>query len=249
MNIVIVISTWVEHPPIYLERLLDSIKKYPAGIEFDLCLSANGKDFKLSQELSNEFDHIFIRENIGFNIGAWDYAWRQLKDYDHFLFLQDECLILKSNWLKMYVDTYENNPEIGLLGENYQKSWDKPWDYLIHDSTGKVSAKKKNNALLYYETIKSWDIDPGKSAGHLTTVVQFIKRDLLLKIHGYQVEEEYQLAIAAEIGFSKKVESTRYKVYQISKHRHKLIGHPQWPSNDLFSRLSRSFKKRYISTK
>ncbi len=36
-----------------------------------------------------------MRENTGFNIGAWDYGWRHLPPYDYYLFLQDDCFIVR----------------------------------------------------------------------------------------------------------------------------------------------------------
>jgi hypothetical protein len=41
-----------------------------------------------------------MRENTGFNIGAWDYGWRHLPPYDYYLFLQDDCFIVRPLWLK-----------------------------------------------------------------------------------------------------------------------------------------------------
>ncbi len=247
MAIAVIISTWDKHPLDYLERLLETMEKYPAGIAYDLCLCVNGMNFKLPKQLSVKFNHILIRENIGFNIGAWDYAWRKLPKYDYYLFLQDECYMRKKNWLKKYIEYYKSSDSIGLLGENYHKSWAKPWRYLMNDSTGNVSNKKKKNATYYHEVLCSWGIEPGENAAHVTTVVQFVKRSLLVKVNGYQVTNDYQTAIAAEISFSKKIESAGYLVEQLPRRRHQLIAHTQWPSDDLLSRLKRSFRKKFIT--
>ncbi len=232
MQVAVVISTWIGNPPDYLLRLIDSMEQYPSGYSYDLFICANGLEYQLPENIKEHFVKVFVRENIGFNLGAWDYAWRNLPGYDHFLFLQDDCFIRQRNWLKCYVDYYNTTQHVGLVGEHSNKSWAHPWAAMMTNSQGEFTAKKATRAQQFYAALKYYGIDPGEYATHITTVVQFVSRKVLEAVNGYQIAEEYNLAIAAEIGFSKKVESIGCSIHQISRYRHQLIGHPQWPSDE-----------------
>lgn len=251
MNIAVVVSTWTGNPINYLERFLLTRKKFPEKMVYDLFLCANGNDYRLPAPIGKGFKAVFTRENVGFNIGAWDHAWRQLNDYSHFLFLQDDCFIIKKRWLSDFVQLFSRDPGCGLVGENYNRGWAYPWSQLTDkcrscEEAGpkRFSREKIKRAQFYSQQLESWGIDIGTHAGHLTTVVQFTSAEILKSVGGYNIANRYEEAIAAEIGFSKKVEAQGYAILQIGKQRHSRIAHPQWPPNSFFSKWARSIKKR-----
>ena len=246
LNIAVVVSTWTGNPSEYLQRLIDSINKYDAGTNYDLYLCANGEDYTISETLQCYFKCIYIRENLGYNLGAWDYTWRRLPQYTHFLFLQDDCIIHRKNWLSRFVRCFMNNPNVGLVGEYFSRGWDYSWEDLTTRSSGKktFSEKKRKKAVGYNEVLTQWGIDPGDRASHLTSVVHYTSRKILEEVDGYNLGQTYKEAVAAEIGFSRKLIAKGYKLVQVGRSRHSVIAHPQWPSGSLIKRWCRVLKMR-----
>lgn len=241
----VVVSIWDGNPSDYIFSLVDSLQRYDAGVPYDIYLCANGESYELPKNLSNIFKKVFIRENTGFNLGAWDYAWRKLPNYDFYLFIQDDCFIRTKSWLKDFIKCFCSVEKCGLVGEYLNRSWDMPWSELTGaDGEHKVSPKKRKRAEFYIETLRRWGIPEGKTASHLTSVVHFTARKILEEVDGYNIVRDYQNAIVAEIAFSKKIQNKGYKIVQIGKTRHSRIGHRQWISDGFFSRLGNSIKKR-----
>lgn len=110
-----------------------------------------------------------------------------------------------------------------------------------HDASATEGARL---ARIYQETLARWRIPQGSTARHLTSVVHFTSRQILEEVRGYNLGRTYQETIAAEIGFSRKIEARGYRLIQIGRQRHSRIGHPQWDPLDFFLRLKRSVKKR-----
>jgi len=244
-NTAVIVSTWDGNPSGYICSLIDSLKRYDAGVPYDIYLCANGESYRLPKNLSNIFKKVFIRENTGFNLGAWDHAWRILPQYENYLFMQDDCYIKKDNWVKDFIGYFNSIEKCGLVGEYLNKSWDMPWTELTSaDGKHKVSKKKRERAGFYIETLRKWGIPKGETASHLTSVVHFTSRKVLEEVDGYIIVDDYHEAIAAEIAFSKKIQNKGYEIVQIGKFRHTRIGHRQWISDGFFSRLANSIKKR-----
>ena len=250
MRVAVVVSTWTGHPANLLHSLCESMAQHPAGVQYHLFLSANGTEYSVPAEVAPLFTRIFIRENSGYNLGAWDYAWRRLSGYDRFLFLQDECRVVKDNWLRRFNQRFEATPRCGLVGENLKRSWDKPWSDLcdpqLLSSKDEVSVTKAVQARRFRIILDTWGIHEGATARHMTTVVQFTSRSILEEVNGYNLGQTKKEAMAAEIGFSRKVEAKGYALVQIGRHRHSVIAHRQWPPNHLLARLKRSFLKRVV---
>ncbi len=248
MRVAAVVSTWVGHPSRYLIALCESFARHPPGAEYDLFLCANGLDYSPPAELVPLFTKVLVRENIGYNLGAWDHAWRQLPGYDRYLFLQDECLVKRPKWLGDFIRCFDSTPACGLVGEHLIRAWDKPWSELTEqkdrDARDGRSSEQAALARFYRETLARWGIPEGPTARHLTGVVHFTSRSILEEVGGYNLGRSYQEVIAAEIGFSRKIEAHGYSVVQIGRRRHSRIGHPQWNRQDFFARLRRSVRKR-----
>ncbi len=248
MPVAIVISTWVGHPAQSLVRLCDSIVRHPARAEYDLFLCANGPAYSPPLELRPLFTRIFVRENTGYNLGAWNHAWRQLPEYDRFLFLQDECAVKRTGWLKDFLRRFDSTPACGLVGEHLIRSWDRPWSVLVEaqgrEAKDPRAIQRALSARSYREILARWGIPEGPTARHLTTVVHFTSRSILEEVGGYNLGQTYQEAIAAEIGFSRKIVTHGYRLVQVGRWRHSRIGHPQWDRLGFFRRLERSLRKR-----
>ncbi|MDW7711232.1 MAG: hypothetical protein SCH98_12245 [Deferrisomatales bacterium] len=241
MTVAVVVSTWVGNPPAYVEILCRSLERKRAGAAFDLFLCANGLEYHPPAVTETMFRRVFIRENRGYNLGAWDHAWRNLPGYDRFLFLQDDCRILRHGWLAAFVRRFEETPNCGLVGEHLNRAWDKPWDELEAaqrpEAELQVAGRPVSRARYYREALRRWGVPEGPTARHLTTVAQFTSRGVLGRVGGYRLADTYHEAIAAEIAFSRAVEALGYRAVQVGRRRHAWIGHREWRGGGLGARL------------
>jgi GT2 family glycosyltransferase len=244
----VVISTWTGNPPDYLLRLCDSIVEHPAGADYELALCANGKDYVPPTRVASLFKHVLVRENTGFNLGAWDHAWRSLPEYDRFLFLQDDCVVLEDGWLRSFIRCFETTPGCGLVGETLQRNSGRPWERLCDpkpiDRKDHDPQERVEFVSFVRQRLADWGIPEGDTALHVTTVVQFTSRKILEEVDGYNLGATKLEAIAAEIGFSRKLVAKGYRLAQVRRRRHCLIAHRQWPKNTFWARLQRSIAKR-----
>lgn len=238
MRTAVVVATWTDADPADLAHLLAGMARHPAGAEHDLVLCVNG-DVELAADVADAFVEVFRRENTGYNLGAWQHAWQRLPDHDRFLFLQDDCSVRRDGWLAAHAACHDAADDVGLVGEHWHRSWDRPWEELCARDD-----RKGERARQYRARIEAWGIDPGARAGHLTTVVQYTARAVLERTGGYREGATWPEAVAAEIAFSKAVEAVGLRVLQVARHRHHYLAHPQWPSPDVVSRLVRSVRKR-----
>lgn len=248
MRNAVVVSTWSGNPSRYLFDLCESLNRHPAGTDYALVLSANGLDYSPPPELAPLFTEIFIRENTGYNLGAWDHAWRRLPGYDYVLFLQDDCVVLRDNWLQHFIRCFESTPNCGLVGETLQKGWGRPWAVLTNsqrmDRKDREPVKRAAWASFIRQMLAQWSVPEGPTGLHITSVVHFTSRSILEEVDGYNLGRTKEEVIAAEIGFSRKIEALGYTLVQIGRRRHTVIGHRQWPRNTFFARMKRSFVKR-----
>lgn len=97
----VVVSFFEPRPQPPLCALLTALRKIPAGAAFDIALVVNrtGSDELALPDWARQADFILSRSNEGIHIGAWDFAWQMLPDYDAYLFLQDDCVLKAPNWL------------------------------------------------------------------------------------------------------------------------------------------------------
>ncbi|MEZ4601553.1 MAG: hypothetical protein R2940_17330 [Syntrophotaleaceae bacterium] len=239
-GVAVVISAWEGHPALVLRRLVNSMKRFAPGVPFDPVLSINGEGYDLPEDLAAVFRHVFRRENTGYNLGAWDHAWRHLAGYDYYLFLQDECFIRRGNWVRLFLQRFAGDRDCGLIGENLNPGWNHSWQDLIESES--FSEKKRQRAMLYRQLLQQWGIPAGQTAAHLTSVVQFTARRILEEVDGYPIRNEHGEAVAAEIGFSRKIAAAGYSLHQLGRWRHQTIGHPQWPTEALWRKFRESLR-------
>ena len=250
MRVAVVVSTWTGNPASYVLDLSKSMAEYAAGADYDLFLCANGLEYSPPGEVMSLFKKIFVRENTGWNLGAWNYAWKQLPDYDRFLFLQDDCAVRKHGWLSSFIACFDNTARCGLVGETLQHGWGKPWEAMCNlapmDRKDREPVKRAAWVSFVRDTLAQWGIPEGRTGLHITTVVQFTSRAVLEEVGGYNIGMTKEQAIAAEVGFSRKIEAKGYQLVQIGLRRHSRIGHREWPRNTLLYRLKRSVRKRLV---
>ena len=248
--IAVVVSTWSGSPPDNLVSLCRSMDRHAAGLPYDLILTANGPDYALSPRLADRFQAVFVRENVGYNLGAWDHAWRRLLGYDRFLFLQDDCVVTRRKWLTRFNQCFEDTPLCGLVGEYIPSKYAKAWSELIDPRSRSFATwegtERVAEMTFFRVQLAQWGIPEGDSARAVTAVVQYTSRDILKLVDGYNIGRTKSEAIAAEMAFSRKVEAQGFALTQLGRYRHSVISHPQWPSDHPIARLKRSIIKRLL---
>ena len=219
----VVISYYDRRPIDNLLELIPSLLDHPAGDEFDICIVVNRtKEEKLA--LPEQYSRIPIeyRHNLGMNIGAWDHGWRTHKGYRDYLFLQDECYVIRDHWLSAYRAVLER-PNVGMVGESLNMLWDKPWSELrklfanIILPEHQIEAKCVNRVDFYLDFFKAHGVDPRVGGRHLRSVVWFVSADVLKAIDGFLIGRNYGECIGAEIATSKKVEALGLGIAQANE--------------------------------
>lgn len=232
--IAVIISYWTGHAPGRLYRLLSQLYRHDARLPFSVTVVCNGGDknpLVLPRRYTKRGVKVLNRANSGYNIGAWEHGWRNDHGSKYFLFLQDECYIVKRGWLKAFVDKIQASPEIGLLGEsiNWKRSWEE-------QRTNPIAAKCLNrdgeepfNSIDFLrDFLIRQGIPPGETAEHLQSLILFSSRKVLQAIDGFPCRDIYAEAVGAEIGISKKVVAQGYKIAMVGDKPYSYIGHRQW---------------------
>ncbi|MGH1485101.1 MAG: hypothetical protein ACRBCI_02700 [Cellvibrionaceae bacterium] len=202
-----------------LGRLLENIQKLDAGVDFDCRVIVNehnnkqtltsliGKQkllrkFFLNNSKTNsieKFDHVFqkypfiekvtYRQNIGQDIGAYDFIYRQLMEENYtgdILFMNSSVRGPHENgWLKKYQDLFNRHENTGLAGITLNS---------------------------YYSTRKK-SFDPHVQSFFLYSNMQILKDVFPDGIYNGQTgEEKRDLIINGEIGISRKVLDKGYGI-------------------------------------
>lgn len=124
----VVVSHFCERPIDDLHRLLTQLDAQDPG-SIDVVVVVNtttGAPIALPR-LRREVP-VLYRENTGMNIGGWDHGWRSFRGHDHYVFLQDECVVLDAGWPDAYRATLDD-PGVGLIGERMHNG--RPWDEAV----------------------------------------------------------------------------------------------------------------------
>jgi hypothetical protein len=222
-----------------LVRLLDQLKEVPAGHAFHVRVVVNravDRPTALPERHANV--EVIERPNQGYNIGAWEHGWRRLPSFDFYLFLQEECRVLRPGWLRAFLRTAED-PRVGLVGEI--AAWDRPWAELEATKVGQAdeimrrsqpgirpSSSTPNFFRFLDEQFLRLGIERGRTGRHLQSVVLAARREVLEAIGGFPTGNTYCEAVASEIAISKLVLSRGLKVEQVGWLSFSYILHPQW---------------------
>jgi len=172
------------------------------------------------------------RANTGMNIGGWNEAFQQRPDFDHYIFLQDECRVVANDFVSVYEDRL-NEPGIGMLGESLSPQWNRPWaeiasshlNYPVQITPGSPAMLR---TAFYLACLHNWGISPGTSGAHLRALVWAFKRDTLEKIKAFPIGRNKEECIAAEIATSKWVEQHGGRIAQVGSTPFQFIQHKEW---------------------
>jgi len=237
MRVKVVISYYNARSADPLIKLLDSMQAHTSGCAYTTQIVVNraiDRDLVLPDKHAHH--PILYRPNSGFNIGAWDQVWRHCTDSDFFLFLQDDCLVYRDNWLLAFVREGQKK-NVGMVGESI--NWRRDWDELIgteileivakdHVLDGKPATRKE----VYFNAFNRWNIEKGHRADHIQSIVWAARREVLERIDGFPLGSDYGEAIAAEIATSKKIQSAGMRIKQVHWRPFYYISHPEWSHQD-----------------
>lgn len=236
----VIISYYDERDINDLLALIASIDAHESGHPIEITIVVNQSKQRYIEVSSVKYKtNILYRQNHGMNIGAWDYGWRQFKDFDNFIFLQDECRIIRNGWVADYISALET-PQTGLVGESINQRWNRSWSDLQSGSmSSPASSELKARAEAYLGFMQRHAISSGSDAKHLRSLIWAFKRSTLDAINGFPIGENYEECIAAEIAVSKKVESLGMEIAQIdSQQPFSRIAHTEWSSHKKIQALS-----------
>jgi len=231
-KLLVVISYFNARPADHLYHLLDSLHSTPADIEYDICLVINEAHKQPPDIHSGNIKYLHRRENTGMNIGAWDYGWRNHRDYGYYLFLQDECMITGSGWGRKFADRLAS-AETGLVGESINNRWNKSWDKLKTKRQASPDQHRHNksemgDAAFYMDFMGRHGIDPGPTGRHVRALVWALRGNTLDALDGFPIGTTYGECIAAEIAVSRKIEAMGLKVVQLDSEPFSFVQHAEW---------------------
>jgi len=209
-----------------------SLEEHVAGRSFDVCVVVNQESGRTVEIPTLPFSvKTLSRTNAGMNIGAWDHGWRQNPGYDYYIFLQDECVILRNGWLQALVDTL-TEPSIGIVGECINRRWCKTWEDLIGPETSKpeesVATLTSRRAQLCLQFMQARNIPAGQTARHLRSLIWGFSGQVLELLGGFPAGNNYEECIASEIAVSRQIESLGLTVRQVHRSPFYYVGHTQW---------------------
>ena len=203
-----------------LVRLLRQLQLARTGAQFETRVVVNS-DRKVRPQLPADLSGIGmdVRENTGVNIGAWDHGWRQNAGFDFYIFLQDECEIMRADWLERY-KALLSDPKTGLVSESllFWKNWRRfkeEWPE-AHDQCVALGVHR--------------GIALGKSPTHAQTLALGVSAACLVATDGFCVAEGKIPAVAGEVMFSRHCIDQRYAIMQSAWRPFEYFRHHQWAS-------------------
>jgi GT2 family glycosyltransferase len=211
---------------------MKSLGDHSAGREFDVCVVVNQESGRPLNIPNLPFPVSELsRPNVGMNIGAWDHGWRKNPGYGFYIFLQDECVILRNEWLQAMVECLMD-PSIGIVGECINHRWCKPWSELTRaglsepqDGTKSLTAQR---AALCLQFMQTRNIPAGETGRHLRSLIWGFSGDVLGRLGGFPIGESYDECIAVEIAVNRQVEGLGLAVRQANRMPLYHVGHTQW---------------------
>jgi hypothetical protein len=217
-GILIVINYYNARPPDEMLRLLHELRATTAYGAADISVVVN-QGIPGTIDLPVHFKDVLVayRDNVGMNIGAWDFAWRHFPGYDKYIFLQDECTIIRPDWLDVYARSLDD-PRVGMVGEALK--WTRPWPEML-------SAKWKTASIVHKKLVAR-GVDPGFRGSHLQSLVWAMRANVLRDINGFETGRTKGDCIAIEVGVCRKVENAGLQLIQAGDTRFTYVSHPQW---------------------
>ncbi len=228
----IIVSHYNRWPTTQLVALLDQIHTIPAGAPFAVTVVVNQE---LPEPLVLPERHagtdVLYRENTGYNIGAWEHGWRQRPGFDHYLFLQEECRILRPGWLAPF-RRLAARPSVGAIGESLHwagLSWQRlRRQYRDLPFVAPVDGRQVPFSAGIQAGLNRLGLAEGATGAHLQSLVLYLRRDVLEAIGGFRIGLTYGEATIAEVAISKQVAALGLKVREVGPGSFRYILHPQW---------------------
>lgn len=232
-SVLVVVSYYAGRPIQPLIQLLDSMTKFPAGANYSVRVIVN-RDGEEPITLPERHRSVEVqyRLNAGYNIGAWEAGWRAAPPHDAYLFVQDECRVIRADWVGAFLHAQQAG--VGLVGECESPDWDAPWDVLATRFRGQVfkehsiDGQPAERVDCYLDFFRRQGIPPGSRGDHLQSLVLFATRANLELVGGFPQGRDYGEAIAAEIGMSKKTQAAGLRLACVGPKPFHFIEHPQW---------------------
>jgi len=182
-------------------------EKYPPGLERDLIVvnsdvgSKDGNDFinNLNGRKINSGKLIsFTRKNVGLSYGAYSDAFLKFKnDYDFFLFIEDDLITAKKDYLKIGLDKFKKTTNCGFVAffglSKVKKEW---WRKANLNKTNAISAY--GGCGLSSKTVLNKIID---QIGHLP--------------HNTKNIDHEESIVKGELGLSKSIINLGYNLTEL----------------------------------
>jgi len=225
----VVVSHYAPYPPDALARLTEKLK----SLTKDVLVVINDDNVdSLSLDSGDEGVRTLIRPNTGMNIGGWDAAYKTFPEFDFYIFMQDECEVLREDFIAAYVAELSKD-DVGMTGESINPKWDTGWNEIARSSLNyEISLDSKGSSVprlnYYLYCMDHWGIDPGQNGRHLRSLVWAFNQRALSSIKGFPIGLHKEECIAAEIAVSKSIEQHGLKVTQVSRNPFEYIHHVEW---------------------
>lgn len=227
-KILITISHYNKRSKDYLISLISYLKSH----KYELFIVINDDNCIFEKNGTFQKVNTLFRPNTGMNIGSWNASYLNNRDFDFYLFLQDECKILDDDFMKKYICELSKK-NVGMTGESMNFKWNNRWKDIA--STGlnyvvgyNINKQPVYRVQFYLSLFHKWGINPGDNGLHLRSLIWGFKRETLEKIFPFPIGKTKEECIAAEIAVSKKVEQVGLKVTQINETPFKYISHLEW---------------------
>lgn len=232
-ELLVVVSHDSSLPVEPLVGLLDSLRAFPAGNPFTVRVVVGGNGPTVELPERHRGVEIVRHSGTGDHLGAWDAAWRAGPAYAAYLFVRGECRAVRADWAAAF-HRAASQPGVGLVGECFSPTWDAPWDVLAGRFRGHglgdhaVAGRPAERVASYLEFFRRHGIAPGDRGDHLQGLVLFATRPVLERVRGFPVGRNPGEVIAAEIGFSKKVQAAGLALLQVAPDAFTYVEHPHW---------------------
>jgi hypothetical protein len=230
-NFLIIISFYEQRRVEYLQSLINQI--LPLTQNFIVVINSDSRE-KIEIVNKDNVRYVF-RPNIGMNIGAWYCGCQLFPEYSNYIFLQDECVILNTNFIQNYLKKL-NVAGIGLTGESINNKWNLTWAELSRSSLNyNISFKDScvDRVSFYLSMLRKWGINPGTTGRHMRSLIWALSKSTINEIGGFPLGLNKEECIASEIAISKKIESIGLSVEQVSSLPFSFVSHREWRSDGL----------------
>jgi hypothetical protein len=222
-NTLIIISYYVSRNNRQLSSLLTQISHFSKNVLIVI------NDDEIATETVGFFKGYpaILRPNIGMNIGAWNATFQRYPTYKNYIFLQDECSLMRDDFISAY-ESELGKFGVGMTGESINKKWDKSWCEMLKSPLNYPVNQNLSRVEYYLYLMNMWGINPGITGRHLRSLVWGFSNEALSRLNGFPIGNTKEECIASEIAVSKKIEQLGLSVTQISDTPFTFFKHEEW---------------------